>query len=1012
MVGPQMVGLRHHWLDWHRKRFWAVLALLVYTLAGFLIAPPLLRRELLAQIQNRLDRPATLAGVRVNPWALSVELRGFDLREKDGAPLLAFDRFYVRAAPSALFHWAWGLADVRLEGLKATLVRTVVPASEPDTNIGRLIAQLSAAPPGAPAAPIVADQAGADGADGGLPRLLVRHLLVADASLTVDDRVPATAFKTTIGPASIEFTELSTLRDREGQQHVLVGLEGGATLDWGGKTGLNPLNAQGHVAARGAYPPLVARYFGRAFGVAVPTGTLALDLDYSLTQRDDGRLALGVEHLGLSLANLTVAAAGDPAPLLTLPELRLDGGHLAWPDRVVGAEALMLDAPSLTLRRRPDGGLDLPMPPPGAQAREAGAPAPPTEDGPAWTASLGRLVVRKASVRLDDGGVPGHGRAPGAAAHPPRIDVRPIDLTVDGLSSAPGASFPVTLAVGLAAGGGLKAQGRLGLLPQPTLTAKVALNDLALVAAQPYLRDSVRLTIDDGRLDGGIDLTWSAAAGLSATGHGAVSALTLRDDGASTPVLSWERLGVDRFEYRQAAGELRVSQVAVKAPYLRFQVAADQTTNFSHITTAPPAAAPTPHGPPPPPAPAPLKISVGRITVAGGAADYGDASLPLPFAAHITALGGEVSALTSVGASPTRLALRGQVGDYGQLRVDGHLTPFEAERDTNVALQFRNIEFPGLSPYTVKFAGRRIAGGRLDVDLRYVIAASKLHGANRVVIRDIRLGEKQEVPGAMNLPLELAIALLKDEQGRINVDLPVSGDLNNPQFDIGAVISQSVSTLLGNLVTAPFRALAALFGGDDGDALDHIDFSPGSADLAPPEREKILHLADALRQRPQLALVVPGVIDPQADGAQLRHEALDARMVQALGDQYTVDRQRRFLEELYTRRLGPQAEDGPDTLASLRRAFTRPVSKGQTTRGEGELDEPGYLGALRDRVAESEPIADDSLNALGRARAQAVATALAASPGFEPRRVTLRDTATTRMGDDGVIALKLDAASF
>ncbi|WP_040844575.1 DUF748 domain-containing protein, partial [Nitrospirillum viridazoti] len=310
-IRRQRLGEPRLWWNVRRKRFWAVLLMALYTLGGFFVAPPVLRREIVDVAQKAFQRPASLDEVRVNPYALSVELRGFRLTEADGAPLLGFDRLYVRLALSGLLRWAWGVNDIQLDGLKATLVRY----GETDTNIGRLIQ----------AAASDNDQGKAEAPGQGLPRLLIHRMTITNAAADVTDQVPGTPFKTKVGPVSMEFNDLSTLPERQGQQHLQVGLEGGATLEWTGISGLNPIMSAGHVAARGPYIPLAARYFGDVFKVTVPTGTLAVDLDYQVSRRADGAYALAVTHADVVVRDLAVHEAGVAGPFLTLPELRLAG---------------------------------------------------------------------------------------------------------------------------------------------------------------------------------------------------------------------------------------------------------------------------------------------------------------------------------------------------------------------------------------------------------------------------------------------------------------------------------------------------------------------------------------------------------------------------------------------------------------------------------------------------------------------------------------------------------------
>ncbi|MEE3627719.1 DUF748 domain-containing protein [Nitrospirillum sp. BR 11752] len=781
------------WWDFRRKRFWALAILLTYTAAGFLVAPLLIRRQVVDLGQATFQRPPTLDGVSVNPYALSVELRGFRLTEADGGPLLGFDRLYVRLAPAGLLRWAWGIADIQVQGLRATLVRY----GETDTNIGRLI-QAAARDDGPANGPAKADGQSGD-QSGGLPRLLIRHVTIVDAAADLTDQVPGTPFKTKVGPVSMEFNDLSTLPERQGRQHVQVGLEGGATLEWTGTSSLNPIVSAGHVAARGPYIPLLARYFGDALPVKVPTGTVAADLDYQLSRGKGAGYALAIDHLSLAVRGLTVHEAGVKTPFLTLPELHLAGGRLTWPAKTVGADTLTVDGLSLDVRRGEDGRLGpMPWSPGNAGPDPDTQQAPPAAGTAPWSAVLGKVLLRKAKIQVEDR----------ATREPARLELTPIDLTVEGVSSQAGASFPFTLAAALSAGGQIKAAGKVTALPTLGLEAKLAASDLPVAAAQPYVHDWARVDIRDGRLAADGDLTYSAADGLALAGKGDVLALAVAEQGGDTPLVSWDSLGVDHYEYRQSANDLRISQITVAAPYVRLQVAANQTTNFNHlmvVRAAPTALASAPASPP--------VVSVGRVVVTGGKADYGDASLPLPFSAHITNLQGEVAALTTAATSSSRLALRGQVGDFGQVTVQGRLVPFDPGRNTHVNLLFRNVEFPELSPYTVKFAGRRIAQGRLDVDLHYEVDGGRLNGTNRVVIRDIKLGDRVDVPGALDLPLDLAIALLKDDEGKINVDLPVSGNINDPRFDIGSVIRAAAADLLTNLVTAPFRALAALFDG-------------------------------------------------------------------------------------------------------------------------------------------------------------------------------------------------------
>lgn len=984
------------WRDWinhRRKRFWYSVAFLTYCLLGFVILPWVARREIVSALETSFDRPASLDRLRINPFLLSADLRGFRLTEKDGSPLGGFERLYVRLELSSVLRFAWCFHAVILEGLNGDIIRY----TKSDTNIGRLLST----PDGTSETPE---------RKRGLPRVVIGRLEIKNSTLTYTDHLPSKAFHTVVGPIYVRLNRLSTLKARTGKQQVVIETEGGAKLEWTGTFALNPLGSTGHLKSDGGYIPVVTRYFEDVLHCAAPTGHSASELDYELATRADGALALSVSNADFVVNGLTLHQTGRQTPFLTLPEMRMTGGHLLWPEQIAGIGEITVDGLSVTAQRTPNGTLDIAD----MFAGSKKSPASPTpvsvkrEPVKPWELTLRKFEFTNGKVRLDDHTLrePGH------------IDITNIALNASDLKNASGAEFPISFAMQVMPGGQIDLDGKLAVVPEAKLSAKFKISDLQLASAQPYLHDVARLKIADGRLNFETDLEIDGPERITASGRGEVNGLRLEDEVEATQVMSWDRIGVDQFEFSKRDNALRISQVAIDAPFLRFFVAKDRSTNFSHIAatgSAGEAVSPMPQDAPTDQGEetaivsgdtevkqTPLAFSVGKITVAKGSADYADESLPLPFAAHITGLQGDVVGLASDTDAPAKLDLHGAVGEFGELKVDGALTPFDPIKSTKIDLRFRNVEFPGLSPYTVKFAGQRIADGRLDVTLKYAIDAGKMEGSNRVVIRNIALGEKVDVPGAANLPLGLAIAVLKDRDGKIDIDLPVSGDVEDPKFALGGVIWKAVLNLLTNIVTAPFQALSGLAGGGAG-ALDHIDFQAGSADLAPPEKEKILQLAKALEQRPSLALIVPGAVDPDADRLELQFALVDAAMSQKLGDRNTIDRQRRFLERAYKDKIGK------DGLDALEQKFTR-VPQGQAD-GKPELDEAAFVAALREEVARAQSVGAAELGALADARAAAIVAALGEVPGFDQKRVSVRAGAEVKADEEGAVPLKLDATT-
>jgi hypothetical protein len=373
-----------------------------------------------------------------------------------------------------------------------------------------------------------------------------------------------------------------------------------------------------------------------------------------------------------------------------------------------------------------------------------------------------------------------------------------------------------------------------------------------------------------------------------------------------------------------------------------------------------------------------LQVLIAGLRLVDARLDFSDASLPLPFSARIHDLAGAIDVLASEGNAASTLDFEGQVDEYGLVRIDGTTRALAFDAQSDVTMRFENLEMPRFSPYVIAFAGRQIADGRLDLDLEYHIADGQLEGANAIVMRDLRLGERVEHPDAMSLPLDLAVALLKDANGVIDVDLPVEGDINDPQFSYGGVIWKAVVNLITGIVTAPFRLLGNLVGAGSDD-FDAILFEPGRADVAPPEREKLVKLAAALVQRPDLGVEVPGVVWPEQDGAALAAATVSDQVEAELGmpiEQAGADDRLAALERLY------EAGDRQPPLQALRTAHSTPDDSGSAV-----LETVAYAGAVRAALEDGVIVGGDELDALARARAQAVAGLLLEQEGLGAGRV-------------------------
>lgn len=431
-----------------------------------------------------------------------------------------------------------------------------------------------------------------------------------------------------------------------------------------------------------------------------------------------------------------------------------------------------------------------------------------------------------------------------------------------------------------------------------------------------------------------------------------------------------------------------------------------------------------------------FRVDIDRIRVTGGKLDFSDLSLKLPFGTRIHDLKGAVNGISSRPGGVAELELDGQVDEYGLARAVGQVNLFAPTDFMDIKTVFRNVEMANLTPYTATFAGYKIKSGKLSLDLEYKIKQRQLAGENQVIIDRLTLGERLEGPDIKHLPLELAIAILEDSDGRIDLGLPVSGSLDDPEFSYGRIVRKAIGNVLTKIVTAPFRALASLFGGNS-EKLEQVLFEAGDPGLTPPEKEKFKQIAQVLEKRPRLALTVHGVWSAELDRPVMKERQLRRAVAEKMGVKLAADedpgpistsnpKAQAALEGLYAQRMG-EAEwktlqgnwlkANPDKKQESGAGKMWSRLKGVFKRDEplAEADRAALHGRdlhalLFERLLAKETVDDAALQQLAQRRTQAIVAGLVAAGGPAARIHTGSSSAFQGEGRDVPAKLELGVA--
>jgi hypothetical protein len=1024
--------------------------LLLYTLGGFVLLPWYTKRELPRLVEQQLQRQAQIGEIAFNPFTLTLTATNFALKEKDGRPLIAFKHALIDLEWRSLTQRAIVFGVIRLDAPALQ----VEMSPEGRLNLAALAGEQTAAPATAAAPP---------------PRFIIGDLQIDGGVIAFEDQ--RSGYKNRFEELSFKLSSLSTLRDDKGPYALSARTPGGAALKWKGELSITPLVATGTILLEHGALPELQPFVKDFVKASITDGRASLELPYQFALPDGkpqlavkgGKLAvenfaltasaadtpslaltsLTVDDLALDLSALAagqsrievrngrlaatafkLGAAGSTTPSIALAALALDDLALNVGARTVSIAAIRLDAPGIRAQRSENGEIDLVkllMP------RKTDKPSAP------WQVSVAKVELAGGALAFDD-------RALGLAPALKDIAVKLSDVTGDFSKPVP---FDVTAAI--VSGGTLTARGRAA--PGGAVEAEVGGAAIALAPLQPLLARYLNGTLTSGEAAfAGKLKTGQKDAALVYAGSAGVNNLQLNDP-TGVLLAGWKSLATTTLRAQVAPTQIEIDTLRWQEPAGKFAIAADQTSNFRRAlkrvddkpaeTAAPAGAASTGDAAPAAAAennePGAFAIQIRRIDIRQGALDFADDNVAGGFATSIREFNGTINGISSDRSTRSQLALEGRVDEFGFARVSGSLNPFQPRDRSNVRVEFRNLDVAKVTPYAVRFAGYKIASGRLSLDLNYRVRNNLIEGDNQIVLDQFTLGEKVATPGALDLPLGLAIAILKDDNGRIDLALPISGNLDDPKFDYSAIIGKAIGNIITSIVAAPFKLLARLFSGGQNDEISQIAFDAGSARLLPPEREKIARILQALGKRPELKLQVPARYDVGLDARALRR----AELRRELGKRANLDLQdedppgplnfedqriRTAVRELFVVRFSSAELDKLRAEAEAKAKSAGAANAGDAgkqaslgigdrlrrfTSGEPQVADTGeFYRVLGSRLLAAQPLAADALNELARKRATAIAEAFKAA-GIDAARVAVTTGDPLDKPDAKLVTLEL-----
>ena len=828
---------------------------------------------------------------------------------------------------------------------------------------------------------------------------------IAGGTLRVLDRSVTPPFATTLSSIAVAGNALASAGP-PGKIELAFDAADGAHATLQGDVDVARGKLHGHVEVAKLDVPRLAPYYASALNVDIRRGTLDAKADFDASTAP---FALTLAGAAGSLTGMESALRDDRDPFLRVDNLAISGLALDAQKHAVSIDDAQWRGGSLRVLRLADGTLALERV---VRAQGAGAatgaavPAPsspPKADG-GWSIVMRKAGLERVAADIED-------RVPKPAV---KLKLSELRLALDNVGNAATGTVHLDAATRVGSGGRLRVHGTLDKAPLRA-DIRIGASGIDLVSIKPYVESRTNVIVTRGTAGANGRLVYAATpqgtANMRYQGDATIADFGALDRPTSQDLLRFRSLRVTGVDASTTPLRIDVGAIAMDGFFARAILGADAKLNLKELVVpgaqtddAPQPRASTASGVTTQELPsasraAALPVSIGRIDLSNGEVQYSDFFVQPNYNAHLTDVSGSITTMSATQAGDVQLA--GKVEGTAPVDLRGTMNPFAAQLALDLTGKATDVDLPPLTPYSVKYAGYGIEKGKLSLEVHYKIDDRKLAATNRLRLDQLTFGQHVDSPTATKLPVLLAVSLLKDRNGVINLDLPIQGTLDDPKFSVWGVIVQIFVNLVTKAVTAPFALLASIGGG--GEQLAFIEFAPGHADLSQAAVTKLGTLAKALNDRPALKIDASGRAIADVDREGLKHAALDQAL--RIQKQKALSAQGQSAPALDA--LTIDAAEYPKLLESVYRDTDLP-DKPRNLFGIAKSIPAPEMEAM---LLASYRVDDEALATLANRRAQAIKEWFAHDGGVAPERIFIVKPKLDSNGiKDGGAATRVDFA--
>ena len=965
--------------------FWALSFFFIYTLIGFLVLPPVINKAVIDNVNQQLGWQTKIERIEFNPYNFSLALNNLTISDQQEKTQFAFKRLYINFELRSIINRAFTFSEIEM--LQPMVHLTLDKKGK--TNFQHAIEKQ---------AELISsnEQPKQPQRTSSIPKLLVDNINIIDGQLNITDAMTHKAITQKIDSISFNLKDLMTYGKDQGHYKLNVSLGHGQRINAEGSLGITPLRSQGkfnihNLRAQDFWP-----YVYDHVPYDLKKGRTNFSSNYQLNLGNRPVL-FNLTQGNVQIKEMNLTNKDTVKSIAKIDSLNLEPLSFDLTEKKLQVETIRINAAHLNIERSKQGEINILTPFNSSETAQLKSASQNHNNKmkKQFQWAIADIQLKNSNIEFND-----HQLTNNALT-----SINKITFEIKHLSQNLTKALPFELNYIINQSGSTNIKGKLA--PSPLdVKAQLSIYALSLPIVQPYIDDLADIKIEQGTLHtvGDINLSHDKKGKIKGYFQGNVNVenFSSQDKKFKQPLVTWHSLNINPLKVNFNPLTINISEINLDKPYARLIIEEDRTVNLSQLAIRKSSEKSKKETLPAQHQSEPIDVKINNISIKNGGAYFADLSLHPQFATSIQNINGVVNGLSSDKRMRADVDLAGNIEEFGKMKIKGQINPLAKQLYTDINVNFNKIELTPFTPYSGRYVGYAIDKGKLNLNLHYKIANNKLDSQNYILLNKFELGDKIESDEAINIPLKLALALFKDNDGIIDIMLPIDGRIDSPSFSIGSLALQAFKNIINKAITSPFSILANLVKGDP-EKLNALAFQLGSSELTKDNIEQLNTLAEVLKKRPNLILEIRPRIDKKQDSLALQISALHNQLQQ---EGINSPEQQKRLAALKHYLINHDSEDQFDKLESAMEIAIDNAKKQADSATKTVVIMNKYEQSLQQAAAIKQPISDLALTALAQQRVNIIKAQLINNENVDSEQIfSLKESLTGKANDNSITTL-------